>query len=177
MIGIPEASRILRHSPQRLVLFCLLVSGGLAIAAVAWGAVLLVALPRGLGTLLLGSIWRPTYPLVVPYALSIVGVCAWGGAIVGLHALGAARRSLRAMVVASAASLAFGLVGALSGGVLGSVRGLAIAAWFGALLWWWQLHGAMRESGIAPVRGRPADTAPAATGAAAARDCTGTRRQ
>ena len=69
MIGIPEAARILRRSPQRLLLFCLLVSGGLAVAALAWGAVLLVALPRGLGALLLGSIWRPTYPLVVPFVI------------------------------------------------------------------------------------------------------------
>ena len=156
LIGVPEAGRILRRSPQRLALFCLLVSSGLAIAAVAWGAVLLVALPRGLGTLLLRSIWRPTYPLLLPYALSVVGICASGGAIVGLHALGAARRSLRAMIFMSTASCACGLVGALSGGVLGSVRGLAIAAWLGALVWWWHMHRAMRESGIAPVRGRHA---------------------
>ena len=34
--------------------------------ALAWGVVLLVALPRGLGHWLLGPIWRPTYPLVLP---------------------------------------------------------------------------------------------------------------
>jgi hypothetical protein len=158
MVGIPEAARILRRSPQQqLLLFCLVVSGGLVVAAVVWGAVLLVALPRGLGMLLLGPIWRPAYPLVLPYALSIVGLCTWCGAAAGLHALGAARRSLRAMVLASVASLAGGLVGALQAGALGSVRGLAVATWIGALLWWWQLRAAMRESGIALLGHRHAE--------------------
>jgi O-antigen/teichoic acid export membrane protein len=150
IVGIPEAARILRRSPQHLLLFCIVVSGGLIVTAVAWGAVLLLVLPRGLGMLLLGPIWRPAYPLVLPYALSIMGLCAWCGAQAGLHALGAARRSLRAMVLASVASLAGALVGALQGGALGSVRGLAVATWIGALLWWWQLRAAMGESGIAP---------------------------
>ena len=34
------------------------------------------------------------------------------------------------------------------------MRGLAIAAWFNAVLWWWQLHQAMRKYGTAPIRGR-----------------------
>jgi O-antigen/teichoic acid export membrane protein len=153
MVGIPEAARILRRSPQRLLMFCVALSGGLAVMAVAWGAVLLFALPRGLGALLLGPIWRPTYPLVLPYTLSMVSVCLWCGATAGLHALGAARRSLRAMVIASAAGLVGGLTGAFYGGALGSVRGSAVATWIGALLWWWQLYAALREAGIIPVTG------------------------
>jgi hypothetical protein len=55
----------------------------------AWGVVLLVALPRGLGHLMPGSLWRPTYPLVVPSTLAIGGafgvtcgtaVASWAGA-------------------------------------------------------------------------------------------------
>jgi O-antigen/teichoic acid export membrane protein len=157
IVGIPEAVRIVRQSPQRLLIFCLLVSGGLAVAAVVWGAVLLVALPRGLGTLLLGPIWRPAYPLVLPYTFSIIGVCAWCGPDVGLRALGAARRSLRAMVLASAAGLAGGLAGAFQGGALGSVRGFAVATWFGALLWWWELRAATRESDMVPIGDRHAE--------------------
>ena len=157
MVGIPEAARILRHSPQRLLVFCLLVSGGLAITAVAWGALLLVALPRGLGTLLLGPIWRPAYPLVLPYTFWVIAACAGCGANVGLHALGAARRSLRAMVLVSVAALAGGLAGAFQGGALGSVRGSALAIWFGAAVWWWQFHAAMREFDMVPVDQRHAE--------------------
>jgi O-antigen/teichoic acid export membrane protein len=156
IIGIPEAARILRRSPKRLLQFCFLVSSGLAVAALAWGAVLLVALPRGLGILLVGSIWRPAYPLVAPYAFFTAGICAWGGAEIGLRALGTARRSLHAMIFASTVLLTSGLIGALSGGVPGSVRGIAVAAWLSALVWWWQMHQAMRESGIASARGRHA---------------------
>jgi O-antigen/teichoic acid export membrane protein len=157
MVGIPEAARIVRHSPQRLLIFCLLVSGGLAVTAVAWGAVLLVALPRGLGTLLLGPIWRPAYPLMLSYTFSIIGICAWCGPDVGLRALGAARRSLRAMVLASVVCLTGGLAGAFQEGALGSVRWFAVATWFGAVVWWWQLRAAMRESDMVPIGDRHAE--------------------
>ena len=66
MITIPEAARILRRSPRHLPLYCVGVSTGLTVLALVWGVVLLVALPHGLGHLMLGSLWRPTYPLVLP---------------------------------------------------------------------------------------------------------------
>ena len=76
LVTLPEAARILRRSPRHLPLFCLLVSAGLPCWALAWGVVLLVALPRGLGHLMLGSLWRPTYPLVLPTTIGIMGGCA-----------------------------------------------------------------------------------------------------
>ena len=66
------------------------VSGGLAVAGLVWGIVLLVALPRGLGKWMLPNLWRPTYPLVLPLTISVVGGCVSAGAGCGLHALGAA---------------------------------------------------------------------------------------
>jgi O-antigen/teichoic acid export membrane protein len=147
LVTVPEAARILRRSPRHLRLFCLAVSGGLALLAVAWGIVLLAALPRGLGEWLFHAIWRPTYPLVLPLAISVVGACVAAGAGTGLHALGAARRSLRAMVLASAVYVACSLAGAAAGGAMGTVRGAAIATWLGALLWWRELHAELREYG------------------------------
>ena len=47
LVTIPEAARTLRRSPQGLQLFCFLVGAGLAAVAEEWGAILLVALPRG----------------------------------------------------------------------------------------------------------------------------------
>ena len=103
LVTLPEAARVLRRSAARhLTLFCLAVSVGLSLLAIAWTVALLVAPPRGLGHLALGAIWRPTYPLVLPLALAILGGCMSAGAGAGLHALGAAKRSLRAMVQASA---------------------------------------------------------------------------
>ena len=63
LITMPEAARILRRSPRRLPLFCVAVSAGLIVMSLAWGTVLLVGLPRGLGHLMLGNLWRPAYPL------------------------------------------------------------------------------------------------------------------
>jgi len=145
LVAVPEGARALRRSPRHLRLFCLLLSGGLALAGLAWGVILLVALPRGLGHWLLGPIWRPTYPLVLPLTISVLGSCVTAGASGGLHALGASRRSMRTMVLASAIFLVCGLVGAVAGGAVGTVRGAAVATWIGALLWWWQLRAALQE--------------------------------
>ncbi len=153
LVTVPEAARILRRSPHRLQLYCLAIGVALSVLGLLWGLVLLVALPRGLGNLLLGKqLWYPAYRLVLPFTISVMGGCVISGATAGLRALGAARRSLRAMIIASVIFLVCGLVGAHFGGALGTVRGAAVATWVGALLWWWQLRLAMRESDQIPSR-------------------------
>jgi O-antigen/teichoic acid export membrane protein len=163
LVTLPEAARVLRRSPRHLPHFCLLVSGGLAILGLAWGIVLLVTLPRGLGHLMLGDIWKPTYPLVWPTTLSILGACVSTGAATGLHALGAARRSLSAMVIGSALSVVLSIAGVVIDGVVGAMAGAALAAWIMALLFWRQFRNAMREydstrSGAVAQPTRPAAT-------------------
>ena len=150
LVTLPEAARVLRRSPRHLPLFCLLVSLGLGVLGLAWGIVLLVALPRGLGQLMLGNIWRPTYPLVWPTTILVLGGCASAGAGTGLHALGAARRSLRAMALSSALAVALGVGGAAAGGAVGTMIGAAAASWIGALMFWRQLGKAMREHNRVP---------------------------
>ena len=147
-VTVPEAARIVRRSPRYLLLYCMLVGGGLAVLAAAWGAALVIALPRGFGNLLLSNLWKPTSHLVIPITIGFMGACLTAGATAGLHALGAARRSLRAMVFASLLYLSAGLLGALQGGALGTTRGVALATWIGAILWWRQLRVAMREHQI-----------------------------
>ncbi|MGB6456967.1 MAG: hypothetical protein WBH47_21070 [Streptosporangiaceae bacterium] len=151
LVTIPEANRVLRRSPKRLPMFCMLVGAGLALGAIAWGGFLLVALPRGLGELLLGGIWRPTYELVLPMTVAVMGGCVIAGATAGLHALGKARRSLRAMILSASVYLACGLVGAAAGGALGAICGAAVATWIGSVLWWWQLRAGLHEAAIPPA--------------------------
>ena len=153
MITIPEAARLLRSSPRRLPLYCAAVSAVLTLLGMAWGAVLLVALPQGLGHLMLGNIWRPTYPLVLPMTIYVMSMCATTGAGVGLHALASARRSLRAVTLTSVLVVACALVGALTGGTLGTMRFAAAASWVGTLVFWWELRQALRESGNVPIPG------------------------
>lgn len=160
LVTLPEAARILRRSPRHLPLFCLLVSGGLALLGLTWGVFLLVALPRGLGQLMLGSLWRPTYPLVWPTTVLVLGGCASAGAGTGLHALGAARRSLRAMILGSALAVVLGIAGAAVGGAVGTMIGAAAASWIGALLFWWELRAALRESDNVPTGTPPRSRQP-----------------
>jgi O-antigen/teichoic acid export membrane protein len=145
LVALPEAVRILHRSPRHLPLFCGLLSAGLTLLGLAWGITLLVALPRGLGAWLLGPVWRPTYPLVLPTTLFIMGGCVGAGAGPSMPAIAAARRSLRAALFTSAAYLVCALIGAAVGGAVGTMYGAAVATWFGALIFWWQLRAALRE--------------------------------
>lgn len=146
MTAIPEGARLLRSSPRRLPLFCAAVSLGLTLLAFAWGVVLLAALPHGLGHLLLGSLWLPAYSLVLPTTFAAMANCAGIGAGLGLHALGASRRSMRIGIITPLFVVASALAGALTFGVLGSLYFAAAAAWLCALLYWGQLRAALRET-------------------------------
>ena len=64
----------------------------------------------------MGSIWRPTYPLVLPTALAVIGALSAAGAGTGLKGLGAAHRSLRAAIITSIMYVLFSLTGAVVGG-------------------------------------------------------------
>jgi O-antigen/teichoic acid export membrane protein len=150
LVTVPEASRILRRSPRHLRLYCIVLGVALSVLALVWGIALVIALPKGLGHLLLGSLWKPAAALVPALTISVMGACITVGATAGLHALGAARRSLRAMVLASLVYLACGLIGAFADGAAGTVRGAALATWIGASLWWWQLSLGLRESELIP---------------------------
>ena len=152
LVALPEAARILRRSPRRLPLFCLLLGGGLAILALAWGVILLVALPRGLGHLILGNIWKPTYPLVLPATILIIGSCLRTGASMGLHALAAARRSLRVMLIVTTLSVVLGIAGAVAGGTFWAMTGSAAGTWVGVFITWRELGIAMREYSTKPDR-------------------------
>ena len=164
---VPEAVGVLRRSPRHLLLFCLAVSSGLALLGLVWGVVLLVAMPRGLGHLMLGSLWRPTYPLVLPTTLWVMGTGALSGALAGLHALAAARRSLRAALFVSALGLACSLAGAMAAGTVGAMWGAAAASWVGVLVSWGQLRTALHERAATAGPPRPAPGGAAETGGTA----------
>lgn len=145
LVAIPEASRALRKSPRHVVKFCLALGVGLSLLAGVCGGALLVLLPRGLGQLTIGSLWRPTYRLIPMMTASIVATCFIASAGIGLHALGVARRSLRMMVVRGAISVACAIAGSLLDGIVGAVTGLAFASTVAALLYWNDFFAAARE--------------------------------
>lgn len=110
LVTVPEAARVLRRAPHRLGHFCLLLGGGQAAAALAWGGALLL-MPERLGDLVLGDVWHSAAELIVPVTLSVAGAGLGTGAAAGLRALGAARRSLRSQLFASACYVGGGLGG------------------------------------------------------------------
>jgi O-antigen/teichoic acid export membrane protein len=150
MITIPEAAQILRRSPRKLAVFCAAVTVGATLLALAWGAAMLIALPLGLGQLMLGVIWRPSYPLVLPTIIATMAGCANAGASIGMHALGAARRSLRSTLFNAGLVITFALVGAVIAGPIGTLYGAGIASWLGTLVSWWQFGKALHDRDITP---------------------------
>ncbi|MFF6900822.1 MATE family efflux transporter [Streptomyces hydrogenans] len=144
LVTVAEAARVLRRAPDRLGRFCLLLGGGQAVAALLWGAALLLV-PDRAGGLVLGDVWGTASALIVPATLGVAGAGLGTGAAAGLRALGAARRSLRAQLFASACYAAGGLGGAAAAGAVGSAWGVAAATLASSTVWWVQLRSALRE--------------------------------
>jgi O-antigen/teichoic acid export membrane protein len=150
LVAVPEATRVLRRSRRRLPHFCVLLGGAQAVAALGWGLALLFLLPGGTGQDVLGSVWERASALILPATLSVMNASFSTGAAAGLRALGSARRSLRAQLIASVAYVTGGLGGAAVAGALGSSWGVALATVVGAAVWWWQLRAGLRELDAAP---------------------------
>ena len=148
LVSTPEASRVLRRSPQRLTLFCVAISSAMSLIALLWGLTLLIGMPLGLGGILLGSLWRPTYPLVLPSLVSAVAGMAGMGTGAVLHALGASRKTLKLAVFNTAIIVGFSLAGGLLLGGPGVVWGTSLAVLAGTIVSWWQLHVALREANL-----------------------------
>ncbi|CAM5231011.1 Oligosaccharide flippase family protein OS=Streptomyces tendae OX=1932 GN=GUR47_06485 PE=4 SV=1 [Streptomyces tendae] len=144
LVTVAEAARVLRQEPRRLGKFCFLLGGGQTVAALLWGAALLLV-PDRVGELVLGDVWSGASELIVPVTLSVAGAGLGTGAAAGLRALAAARRSLRCQLFASAVYVAGGLGGAVAGGTVGSAWGAAAASVCGSAAWWLQLRAALRE--------------------------------
>ena len=151
LVAIPEAARVLRRSPRHLPLFCAGITGALSVAGLAWGIILLVVVPRGFGHWLLGPIWRSTYPLLLPQMIFVVGQGMVFGVRTGLHALGAARRSLRLIAFMSILYVIGSLVGAVAAGTVGTMWGAVVSVWIAAVYGWWTLHAAQQEMGHLPA--------------------------
>ncbi len=145
LVAVPEAARVLRRSVRALPRFCLLLGSAQAAAALLWGLALMFVLPGSIGRQLLGEVWASSSMLILPATLSVMSASMSTGATAGLRALGVARRSLRAQLLASSAYVTFGVIGAAINGAVGSAWGVAVATFLGALIWWWNLMAEMRN--------------------------------
>ena len=167
MITIPDIAALMHRAPKKALQYCVAASIGMSALGALWTVALLMALPLGVGHLMLGSLWGKAYPLVLPTALTVLSGCAGSGASTGLHAMGAAKRSLRVALTTAAISLSLALAGALLGSMLITLYFVAAANWMGAVLSWLQLRVAMHETGTLGSGGRhrkPGTADPPASG-------------
>jgi hypothetical protein len=144
MMAVPEAVRALQVSLRRLWWTSVVISGVLTAAVVTWGLVVLL-MPSRLGEAILGLAWEPARAVLLPLVVMQALNSANTGAFVGLRALAAVRRSVRARLFASISFVSGALGGAAVDGATGAAWGLAIAAGVNDLVWWWQLRGAFHE--------------------------------
>lgn len=151
LVTVAEAARVLRRAPHHLGVFCLVLGGVQAVAALLWGAALLL-MPDRLGEFVLGDVWSSASTLIAPVTLGVAGAGLGTGAAAGLRALAAARRSLRCQMFASAFYVGGGLGGAAVAGTVGSAWGVAASTVCGSAVWWLQLRSALREHHRTPIR-------------------------
>jgi O-antigen/teichoic acid export membrane protein len=144
-VSVPEATRALRKGAGALLRLCLGISAGLASVAFAWGVVVMVVFPFGIGRMLLDGVWPEAHRLVLPVMVSSAFGCLQIGPSAGLRALGRADRTMRCQLVVSALFVLLGSGGAVTGGALGAVWGTAIASIAGSAIWWWQFLRSRRE--------------------------------
>jgi hypothetical protein len=175
--AITEAVRVSRRSYRRMIKFAVAVGVGLAVASVMWG-VGMYLLPYHIGHALLKKSWAPAHAVILPYTAVMAAAGMLTGATVGLRALAAAKRSMRARLITGAVAIPATTVGAIVNGAVGAALGLAVALWLGSILWWRGLQAEVDLLEQAHHTHAPAPNAPDARPAADVQNgAPATRRQ
>jgi hypothetical protein len=135
--------------------------------------VLALLLPDSLGKLMFSDTWEDAQSLLLPMGLVMVAGGGLSGGLLGLRALGDARRGLRARLYSTPPQIVFPLAGALLDDARGFVLGMALGRLVGTAIWWAMFQDAIRAdaetNGTATVAVDPATVA-AATAVAVAGD-------
>jgi hypothetical protein len=135
---------VLRQSVGRLARSTFVYGVARTVAALAWGALVLLV-PSRLGADLMGEVWGVAHPLLVPLTISTALIGLTGGPEIGLRALGAARRSLRARVANAVLTMLGVVVGAVLADGLGAAWGYAVANAVAWVYWRQQLRWGLRD--------------------------------
>lgn len=144
LVAVPGAVQVVRTSARRLTELCVVAGLVLAAAAIAW-TLFLVLLPQSFGQTLLGDVWDPAHSVLLAWGLSFAAINLATGAVIGLRALAAARRTLRAAVATSVLGFAGAVAGAALGGLESTAWGFLITQVAGIGVWWWEFRGGIRD--------------------------------
>jgi hypothetical protein len=143
LVAVPEGARA-RGEPRRMQRMMVIVAAGSACVAACWMVALLL-IPDDLGRSLFGPTWDDAEPLMLPMGLMLICATLFSGALLGLRALGDAKRSFRARLKTAPCHFAFSLGGGAIDGARGFALGLALAEATAAVIWWLSFIGALRE--------------------------------
>jgi glycosyltransferase involved in cell wall biosynthesis/O-antigen/teichoic acid export membrane protein len=146
-VAVPEAVRALAVGRRAFWKLCVVISGSLGVLSATWGLAIMLILPLGLGTTLLGDVWGATQPLMLPIVIGATAGCLQIGPSAGLRALERADLTLRVQALATVLSIGSCTVGALAWGASGAVWGTAVASAVSASVWWACLRSATAEHG------------------------------
>jgi O-antigen/teichoic acid export membrane protein len=142
--AIAESVRVARRSPRRMLRGVVILGVGLVVVFVIWG-VAMYMLPDSVGEAFLKRSWEPAHPVILPYTAVMAASGMLTAATVGLRAMAAAKRSLRARLVTGVLAVTGGTLGAATFGAVGAAVGLAAGLWIGGVQWWQQLSAAVAE--------------------------------
>jgi O-antigen/teichoic acid export membrane protein len=144
IVAIPESVVSLKRSPSSLRRRSVVFSCGLGICSLVWGGVVMV-LPTSIGVQILGDTWTTAHSAVPGLIVWQTALAVSVGAVAGLRALAAVRRSLWVRILVVPFVVGGGMAGAIVGGANGAALGLGAANSLAAVAWWFQLQRALRE--------------------------------
>ena len=153
LFGVPELARRIPFGTHELKRVATIVSTATVLATAAW-FVCAMLMPAGIGHKLLGKSWDPARRLLPPLAIYSIASSASTGATCGIHALEAARSSLRLRLMSMPVTLGLAIPLIATHGSLGASWALATAGLI-MLPFWWRTFlstAAGRASGAGPRR-------------------------
>jgi hypothetical protein len=153
MVLVPEGARE-RDRPERLPRMFAMASLGAMALALCWMLAAMV-IPDSVGGRLFGDTWEQADRLLLPMGLTMVAGGALSGAMLGIRALGDARRSLAARLRSAPFQAVCPLAGAVVADAKGFVFGLAAGNVIAALTWWAAFLQATSERGQRRSRWKP----------------------
>ncbi|GAA1012050.1 hypothetical protein Aple_014280 [Acrocarpospora pleiomorpha] len=134
LVAIPQAVGAFRKSTAALRTAVFAQSGLLVLLSLAYSAVILL-IPDAWGRALVGQTWSIAEEVLLAQALLYTGIAAITGPVVGLRALGDARRSAGVRLMLVPLYIVSSVAGASLAGAAGAVLGLGLAHLAGLILW------------------------------------------
>jgi hypothetical protein len=119
--------------------------GVMFVAVTALYGLALLMIPTSAGARVLGDVWGPMRPLIIPSIVLRSAAAVTTAAFIGLRAHRMGARTLRLRIGVAAASVAGATIGAFLAGAQGAMTVLAATTVVGAVFWWRALISATRD--------------------------------